>query len=93
DSSIVALYRDGKKLRKMRSVIKASWEGYTCDVIRKAEPEHVICIGKGVAKVLEADLRRIMGDHYTVIPQPNAHLSAEEHMVNFRGYGEICIGN
>ncbi len=57
---------------------------------RDANPEHVICIGKGVASVLETDLRKLVGNRCRVIPQPNAHLSSEEHMENFRRYGEIC---
>jgi len=94
DSSIVALYNNGKKPphKKMLSVIRKSWECYTADVIRHAKPEHIICIGKGVASILEGDLRKIVGNRYTVIPQPNAHLSSEEHMANFQRYGEICCG-
>lgn len=95
DSSIVALYKNGKKPenKNMLSAIKKSWECYTSDVIKDADPEHVICIGKGVASVLDGDLRKIMGNRFTAISQPNAHLSSEEHMANFKQYGEICCGS
>lgn len=91
DSSIVALYKDGEKPPNniMLSAIRTSWEGYTADVIKEANPEHVICIGKGVASILESDLRKIVGKRYMVIAQPNAHLSSEEHMANFRLYGSF----
>ena len=94
DSSIVALYNNGEKppSKIMLSAIRKSWECYTADVIKEADPDHVICIGKGVAGVLEGDLREIMGSRYKVIEQPNAHLSSEGHMANFREYGNICCG-
>jgi hypothetical protein len=95
DSSIVALYKNGEKPphKKMLSVIRRSWECYIADVIREANPEHVICIGKGVARVLENDIKKLVGNRYTVIAQPNAHLSPEEHMENFKQYTKVCIGN
>jgi hypothetical protein len=89
DASIVALYNDGGK-RPLQAVIRTFWDGYTADVVREANPEHIICIGKDVARILESDLGELVGNGYTVILQPNARLSAAEHMANFRRYGEIC---
>jgi hypothetical protein len=93
DSSIVALYNNGKKPSNkiMSSVIHASWKGYTEKVIKENNPEHVIVIGKGVAKVIERDLKRLVGDNnYKVISQPNARLSSEEHLANFKEYYRLC---
>lgn len=87
DISIVALYNKGKKPRSkiMSNCMKASWENYTRDIVNEAKPSHVIIIGKGVASII-TDLPF----NYTVIAQPNAHLSAEQHMKNFQLYYQLC---
>lgn len=92
DSSIVALYRNGEIPPHgiKASVIEKSWDCYTGSVIREADPEHIIFIGKGVASILEGKVRGLVGDRYTVISQPNARLSSEEHMANYRMYSQIC---
>lgn len=92
DASIVALYRDGKKPehKLMSSAIRKSWDCYTSGIIQDAQPQHVICIGKGVSSIIGENVRVIVGNRFTVIAQPNAHLSGEEHMDNFKLYGEIC---
>lgn len=92
DACITALYNDGNKppFNVMQDAIHTSWDGYTRNVISEAPPEHVIVIGKGVASVVEHEVRNIMKDSYTVIPQPNAHLSAQEHLANFQRYYSIC---
>ncbi len=84
DASIVALYKNGKKLTNsvMSSVIQTSWEGYIKEVIEKSNPEHIIIIGEDVA--------RIIGTKYSVIPQPNAHLKEKEHLTNFKKYYKLC---
>jgi len=90
DASIVALYRDGKKIPFMSKALKESWQTYTRDIVIAAKPEHVICIGKGVAKVVRLDLERHFASRHTVIDQPNAHLSSEEHLANYKTYSQIC---
>lgn len=90
DASIVGLYRDGKKVRNMWSVLRESWQSYTREVVTSANPEHVICIGKGVAGIVESDLQKYFHGRYTVIPQPNARLSREDHMTNYKRYSSIC---
>lgn len=90
DASIVALYNDGKKLPNMFRALQESWQSYTRDVVLAANPEHVICIGKGVAGVVGGDLNRYFPGRYTVVSQPNAHLSAQDHMSNFMTYSKIC---
>ena len=90
DASIVALYNNGAKSSEMFRAIQESWQSYTRDVVLTAQPAHVICIGKGVARVVEPDLKRHFPGQYTVIPQPNAHLSASEHLANFKTYSSLC---
>ncbi len=90
DASIVALYKNGQKTQNMFRATQESWQSYTRGVVISAKPEHVICIGKGVAGVVGSDLDRHFQGRYTVIPQPNAHLSSSEHMSNFMTYGRIC---
>jgi len=90
DASIIALYKNGKKVRGMFHALQESWKSYTRNVVFSANPEHVICIGKGVASIVENDLKKEFKGRYTVIPQPNAHLSSEEHMSNFMTYSRIC---
>lgn len=90
DASIVALYREGEKMPNMFQALEVSWRSYTREVVTTANPEHVICIGKGVASVVESDLKRHFHNKYSVIAQPNAFLSSEEHMENFKKYSKIC---
>ena len=90
DASIVALYKDGKKIPNMLPALEESWQSYTREVVVSACPEHVICIGKGVAGIVEKDLKKDFDNKYTVIPQPNAFLSSEEHMANYKIYSSIC---
>jgi hypothetical protein len=90
DASIVGLLRDGKKLNEIYSTIETSWQFYTRDVIKVVKPEYVICVGRGVARIVENDLKRFMGMNYTVIPQPNAYLSSDELMELYRSVSEIC---
>ena len=90
DASIVALYRNGEKVPGMAEIIRKSWRLYTRQVVTSADPESVICVGKGVAKVVENDLQALFPSRNTVIPQPNARLSSIEHMGNYQRYYNIC---
>jgi hypothetical protein len=93
DSCIVALYDNGKKpsYNKMSSAIHASWNGYTKNVVKGSNPEHVIIIGKGVANIIENDVGKLLGSKYSIIAQPNAHLSAIEHLDNYKEYYRLCV--
>ena len=91
DASIVALYKDGRKIPFMFKALKKSWESYTRDVVISSEPEHVICIGKGVAEIVRQDLDKNFNSRYTVIPQPNAFLKSQEHLENYKTYSQICL--
>lgn len=90
DASVVALYRNGMKVPQMFPALQTSWQCYTRDIVLSSNPEHVICVGKGVASVVESDLRRHFPERYTVLNQPNAFLSSEQHMANYQTYSRIC---
>jgi hypothetical protein len=90
DASIVGLYKDSKKVPYMFEALEESWRSYTRNVVTSAKPDHVICIGKGVARVVEADLKKVFPSKFTVIAQPNAFLSSEEHLANYMTYSQIC---
>lgn len=90
DTSIVALYRNGRKSPDLQRVVEESWRSYTRQVVLNAHPDRVICIGRGAARVVEPDLQRMFPGRYDVIPQPNAHLSGAQHMENFKKYGALC---
>lgn len=91
DSSIVALYNNGRLYNNGtdKRIIRTSWDCYRRNIIEQAQPDHIIVIGKGVADVLEKDIRRLI-NRYTVVAQPNAYLTSEEHMSNYKLYGKIC---
>jgi hypothetical protein len=89
-ASIVALYKNGRKVRDMFRALEESWQSYTRNVVLAAQPEHVICIGRGVAGIVEDDLKTRFHSRYTVIHQPNAHLSSQDHMSNYMTYSKIC---
>jgi hypothetical protein len=75
----------------MSLALRESWRAYTRNVVISSDPQHVICIGKGVAAVVGDDLEQLFGDRFTAIAQPNAHLSSEEHMANYKRYRDICL--
>jgi hypothetical protein len=91
DSSIVALYDKGRKYkdRITSKIIRKSWDCYTRGVVERAKPEHIVCVGKGVFKVLENDINELVGNNYTVIEQPS-HLSSEKRIENLKRLSEIC---
>lgn len=91
DASIVALYGNGRLYDETtdEQIIRTSWACYVGEVVRFAKPEHIICIGKGVARVLENGIRKTVNS-YTVMAQPNARLQAAAHMALFKLYGNIC---
>ena len=92
DASIVAVYGNGVNVsrRSKTEVLRESWESYTKQVVTSANPERVICVGKGVAGVVGNDLQALFLGRYQVIPQPNARLSSKEHIANFQRYNKFC---
>lgn len=92
DASVVGIYRGSGSSRATndRDLMSESWRGYVNDVIQEARPAHVICIGKGVANAVGKEIRAIMGNRYTVIPQPQARLPGEDHAEALRRCAAIC---
>ncbi|MGO9018977.1 MAG: hypothetical protein ACLQVJ_11575 [Syntrophobacteraceae bacterium] len=93
DACITALYNKGGKkpdLPRRLSAITASWEYCTRRVLEECAPKHIICIGREVSKMVDGDLKRIVGGNFTVIDAPNAHLSSAKHMENLLRCSELC---
>ena len=92
DASIVAVYGNEANVswRSRTEVLRDSWKSYTKQVVTSANPERVICVGKGVARVVENDLKALFPGRYEAIPQPNARFSSKEHIANFQRYYDIC---
>lgn len=81
DASPAALYGPGGMKPNSRIIDQAIDLGYELHVrhaIEAASPSEIVCVGKGVGDVLAARLRR-SGAAITILPQPNARVSAEEH--------------
>ena len=88
----MALYKSGAKAKPspdtMKRAITTSWHCYTSGIIAAAQPERVIVIGKGVARILQAELHKFKP---YAIPQPQARLTNEEHLSNFKIYYHLCL--
>lgn len=92
DASIAALYLPGrpKPAAQLReTVLRASWDSYTGEVVAAAEPEAILCIGVGVMRALGARLDRL-GIAWSGVHQPQAHLSAEAHRRILETYSIVC---
>ena len=98
DASVVGLYRKREKVLGVAAAIRESWRSYTRQVITSVNPDHVICVGKGVAEIVKKDLETLYPNRHTVFNQPNTHrpvkMSLEEfrkkQLENFQMYHAIC---
>ena len=94
DASVVSLYKPGgfkPSPAAMQSAIELSWDNYIVHELRAIRPQHVICIGIKVFKTLESRLRRhFRAEELSCIAQPQAHLSAVQHLANLNHCFEIC---
>lgn len=91
DASIVGLYgNEAKKFSEAyRQIIEICWDNYLKRTIEETNPKYIIVIGKQVEKTLQSRLDQL-GIPYETLPQPQAHLTQEEHLKNFQRYNEIC---
>jgi hypothetical protein len=90
DASITAIYRPGGGRLKPRDVVRTvavSWDSYVGRVVREAHPAYVIVVGRGVGNILGSRLLSVVGDNFTVIPQPQAQLVGAER----RQSDEVCF--
>jgi hypothetical protein len=101
DASIVGLYNnrkqnpDGTSKKKkpdaLAKIIETSWKGFTMDVVDKAKPKCVICIGKTVFDTLESELKKINGiKRLEWVYQPDYWLTSSERINNYRKVSTIC---
>jgi len=92
DASIIALYRSGQPkppYALYRRVLQTSWEEHVRIVLQEAQPDGILCIGLGVATVLQSQLKKL-GIPCGAVPQPNAHLPREEHSCIFKTYRRVA---
>jgi hypothetical protein len=91
DASPAALYGPGGAMPSSRTIDHAIDLGYELHVrhaLEAAAPAEIVCVGIGVGNVLAARLRRT-GATVTVVPQPNARLSAAEHESSYAVYRDV----
>lgn len=91
DASLAALYLPGQpKLAPalIESCLRTSWDSYVGPVVKAAGPSNIVCIGKGVEQSLGSRLYRV-GVPVTVVPQPNARLTTDQHFSVFRQYHDV----
>jgi hypothetical protein len=95
DTSLAALYGlpgpEGRKKPSssiLRVCLQASWDLHVRGVVENAAPSHIVCVGRGVAKALRSRLGSIKAK-IAEVPQPNAHLTKEEHHQSFQTYFDV----
>jgi hypothetical protein len=91
DASIAALYHQAlpkPSLRLREAVICTSWDNYVGEVLANASPEAILCIGVGVARILESRLDKLTIP-WDVVPQPQARLSASDRHDVFAAYRSV----
>jgi hypothetical protein len=92
DASIAALYRPRQSKPPdalYRQVLQTSWEEHVRTVLQEAQPGGILCVGLGVATVLQSQLKKL-GIPCGAVPQPNAHLPREEHSCIFKTYRRVA---
>ncbi len=85
DASIAALYSPTNPKpnpESIAAVVARSWDGYIGPLIEGARPEGVLCIGRGVARILGSRLDGLAVP-WKAIDQPNARVTAQVHMAGF----------
>ncbi len=94
DASIVSLYKPGgfkPSSISMEQALEQSWDHYIGRELVNINPRHVICIGKKVYRTLESRLLSVCKrENLSCIAQPQAHLSAAEHLSNLQCCFDIC---
>lgn len=92
DASPAALYGPGGAKPRpgtIREAIDVGYELHVRHAVEAAAPSEIVCVGRGVGDVLATRLRRI-GATVTVVPQPNARLTAAEHETSYETYWDVA---
>lgn len=93
DASLIGLYQLGRKKPEadvMAEVVRLSWNAFWGVTLSDINPAHVVVIGRDVARWLAQPLEKTFAGRYTVVAQPNAHLSAEERSRERAALNAIC---
>jgi hypothetical protein len=93
DASPVALYvQGGAKPKHVPDLLRASWDEYSCAVVRETAPHAVMVIGKMVHTALGERLEAAVGSGVPVdwMYQPQAHVSAAQHADGYARLREMA---
>jgi hypothetical protein len=91
DASLAALYLPGQPKTDpttLEACIQVGWDHHVRRVVEVANPAHIVCVGKGVARALGKRLSDTRVP-VTVLPQPNARLTSAEHHESFQTYYRV----
>jgi hypothetical protein len=88
DASVVALKGDERQVFR-QTALDASWREYLWPLLSEIKPACVIMIGRRFGDVLGRRLSELPL-YNEVFAQPQAQLSAEEHMRQYIRYYELC---
>lgn len=86
DASVVALYPKHGRQENLKMAIETSFKHFIEPILQETGNLKEIVIGKGVNSLIGGKVQNVID----VIPQPNAHLSGEEHRGNFAKYHLKC---
>jgi hypothetical protein len=92
DASIAALYHQAlpkPPLQLRQAAIRVSWDNYVGQEVADASPEAILCIGVGVARILESRLDELQIP-WDVVPQPQARLSTSDRYDIFAAYRSVA---
>ena len=92
DASLAALYPQKPAPMIVNECLHTSWDTYVGNLIRDADPAHILCIGRGVARALNDRLLHL-GVPLSVVPQPNARLASTEHLETFHQCYQVVRRN
>jgi hypothetical protein len=96
DASIIGLYKSNvygtsEYQRRKREVIAHCWNNHTKHVLKKANSDFIICIGKGVGGLLGQHLNeKPSNGRYEILPQPQGRRNPTAIENAFQKYYNIC---
>ncbi len=96
DASIIGLYKSkeyntSNYSRLKKKVISFCWQNHTKHVLMDANPNFIICIGKGVEGILEQHLNKgPFKGRFDSIPQPQGRRGSANNYNAFQKYLTLC---
>jgi hypothetical protein len=87
DTSIFALYPKPLEKSLIKSLLSFSWKQYIYPKISECQPERICLIGKSFSQIVLQDLSNFQTFQTN---QPQAHLTKDESLEQFKKYYQIC---